>query len=53
MFCAPSPGPVKAALASRGTMQATVRLPLVPLDERDRKRVVDALAAYEARGTGT
>jgi 4-hydroxy-tetrahydrodipicolinate synthase len=29
MFCAPSPGPVKAALASRGTMQATVRLPLV------------------------
>lgn len=53
MFCAPSPGPVKAALASRGVMQATVRLPLVPLDERDRKRVVDALSAYEALGTGS
>jgi 4-hydroxy-tetrahydrodipicolinate synthase len=48
MFCAPSPGPVKAALASRGTMQATVRLPLVALAETDRERVLAALADYEA-----
>lgn len=53
MFCAPSPGPVKTALASRGVMQATVRLPLVPLEEQHRKRVLDALQAYEALRTGS
>jgi 4-hydroxy-tetrahydrodipicolinate synthase len=50
MFCAPSPAPVKAALASRGVMQPTVRLPIVELDENDRKRVLDALVAYDALG---
>lgn len=53
MFCAPSPGPVKAALASKGLMQPTVRLPIVELSETDQKRVVSALANFESIQRGT
>jgi 4-hydroxy-tetrahydrodipicolinate synthase len=52
MFCAPSPGPVKAALASKGAMLPTVRLPIVELAESDRQRVVTALASFEHQQRG-
>lgn len=37
MFAAPSPAPVKAALAMRGIAVGSVRLPLLPLNEEERK----------------
>lgn len=47
MFSAPSPAPVKAALASKGRMSDAVRLPLAQLNEGDRQRLLDAIADYE------
>jgi 4-hydroxy-tetrahydrodipicolinate synthase len=50
MFIEANPGPVKAALANRGVIQPTVRLPLVPVEESTRAAVVAALELY-ARGS--
>jgi 4-hydroxy-tetrahydrodipicolinate synthase len=44
LFCAPSPSPVKFALAERGFDVGSVRLPLLPLDEPDRAKVASVLA---------
>jgi 4-hydroxy-tetrahydrodipicolinate synthase len=46
MFLEANPGPVKAALAMRGVIQPTVRLPLVPVEEATRAAVAAALEAY-------
>jgi 4-hydroxy-tetrahydrodipicolinate synthase len=48
LFCAPSPGPTKAALASRGALEEVLRLPLVPVDASDRQRVLKALRQFES-----
>ncbi|MGH7434734.1 MAG: 4-hydroxy-tetrahydrodipicolinate synthase [Polyangiaceae bacterium] len=48
MFLEANPGPVKAALAARGAMKATVRLPLVPVEETTRAAVVAAVSAAES-----
>lgn len=48
MFVEPNPAPVKAALAARGKMKATVRAPLVSVTAESRTRILAALAAYEA-----
>lgn len=47
MFCAASPAPVKFALSSRGVMSPAVRLPIVELGDAEKKRVLDALTAFE------
>ncbi|WP_269844950.1 4-hydroxy-tetrahydrodipicolinate synthase [Lottiidibacillus patelloidae] len=43
LFMAPSPGPVKTALQIKGLDVGSVRLPLVPLTEKERKMVVDLI----------
>lgn len=48
MFCEPNPQPVKAALALKGVMHATVRPPLVELGAASRALVERTLATYEA-----
>jgi 4-hydroxy-tetrahydrodipicolinate synthase len=48
MFVEANPGPVKAALAARGVMSPALRLPLVPLTDAARGRLVEALARFEA-----
>jgi 4-hydroxy-tetrahydrodipicolinate synthase len=48
MFCAPSPAPAKAALASRGALEEIVRLPLVNVDPNERQRVLKALRQFES-----
>jgi 4-hydroxy-tetrahydrodipicolinate synthase len=48
MFCAPSPAPAKAALASRGALEEVLRLPLVNVDANDRQRVLKALRQFES-----
>jgi len=50
MFIEANPGPVKAALAAKGAMRATVRLPLVPVEDSTRAAVVAAVTAAEAPG---
>lgn len=49
LFSEPSPQPIKAALALRRLMEATVRLPLVAASEKCRARIARVLAEYEAR----
>ncbi len=49
MFCEASPAPVKAALALRGRLSPSVRLPLVAATDAARGRVADAMDRYEAR----
>ena len=49
MFVEPNPAPMKAALAARGHMSATVRAPLVDMTEEGRRGVVEAIDAFEAR----
>lgn len=49
LFCAPSPGPTKAALASRGLLSEVLRLPMVAVDAPERQRVIDALARFESQ----
>lgn len=46
LFVAPSPAPVKAALQMKGLDVGGVRLPIVPLSEKERKLVQDVLAPY-------
>jgi 4-hydroxy-tetrahydrodipicolinate synthase len=48
MFIEANPGPVKAALAAKGAMRATVRLPLVPVEDSTRAAVVAAVTAAES-----
>jgi 4-hydroxy-tetrahydrodipicolinate synthase len=48
LFIEPNPQPVKAALAARGAMNASVRLPLVEASNDTRDKVLAALDAYEA-----
>ncbi|MCC6217497.1 MAG: 4-hydroxy-tetrahydrodipicolinate synthase [Polyangiaceae bacterium] len=47
MFVEPNPQPLKAALAARGRMQASVRLPLLPASEATRAVVARVMADYE------
>jgi 4-hydroxy-tetrahydrodipicolinate synthase len=46
MFLEANPGPVKAALAMRGVMKATVRSPLVSVNEGTRVALAAAMDAY-------
>jgi 4-hydroxy-tetrahydrodipicolinate synthase len=51
MFCAPSPAPVKFALAHRGFAVGGVRLPLLPLEAAEQAqvaKVLDSLALVTA-----
>ncbi|WP_128894187.1 4-hydroxy-tetrahydrodipicolinate synthase [Longirhabdus pacifica] len=43
MFISPSPGPVKYALSLAGLNPGSVRLPLIPVNEEDRKVIIDSL----------
>jgi 4-hydroxy-tetrahydrodipicolinate synthase len=47
MFCAPSPGPVKAALAQRGMIAARLRPPMDLPTPGQRARVVAAVQIFE------
>lgn len=47
MFCAPSPGPIKAALAERGAIKACIRPPLDLPTPGQKARVVAALQMFE------
>ncbi len=49
LFCETNPAPVKAALALLGKCGPTVRLPLAPLEEKNRERVREALARFGLR----
>ena len=48
MFCEPNPGPLKAALASKGLMSKAMRLPLVPVSPESAVRLQATLEAFEA-----
>jgi 4-hydroxy-tetrahydrodipicolinate synthase len=48
MFCAPSPGPTKTALAHRGAMQARLRPPMDLPTPGQKARVIAALEIFEA-----
>jgi 4-hydroxy-tetrahydrodipicolinate synthase len=48
MFCAPSPGPVKVALAHRGAIAARLRPPMDLPTPGQRARVLAALQIYES-----
>jgi 4-hydroxy-tetrahydrodipicolinate synthase len=48
MFCAPSPGPVKAALAHRGAIQPRLRPPMDLPTPGQKARVIAALAMFES-----
>jgi 4-hydroxy-tetrahydrodipicolinate synthase len=52
MFLEPNPAPAKAALAHEGKMQATVRLPLVPVSDGVRRQVIEALRRADASAEG-
>ncbi|PRO65180.1 4-hydroxy-tetrahydrodipicolinate synthase [Alkalicoccus urumqiensis] len=45
MFLAPSPTPVKTALSMQGVQVGGVRLPLIPLNEEERRLVSEAMDA--------
>lgn len=49
MFVEPNPAPVKAALAARGLMADSVRLPLVPATAQAREQIRKAVDAFEGR----
>lgn len=49
LFVEPNPQPTKAALAARGMMRASVRLPLVEASDATKALVTKTLAEYEAR----
>jgi 4-hydroxy-tetrahydrodipicolinate synthase len=46
LFCETNPAPVKAALALLGKGNGELRLPLVPIEERNRERVRQALVRF-------
>jgi 4-hydroxy-tetrahydrodipicolinate synthase len=47
-FAEPSPAPIKAALAMKGMMHASVRLPLVEATEGCKAQLAQLIKAYEA-----
>ena len=49
-FFEANPGPVKAVLAAKGRMAETLRLPLVPLTDAGRRRVMAAYAPFVEAG---
>jgi 4-hydroxy-tetrahydrodipicolinate synthase len=48
MFCEPSPGPVKAALANKGRVQNVLRPPLVPVSDAAQAKILATVAQYES-----
>lgn len=50
-FFEANPGPIKAVLAAQGRMEETLRLPLAPLTDAARERVMAAYAALVEAGT--
>lgn len=50
MFCEASPGPAKCALAAEGVLSNVLRLPMTPVSESSRTRVLEAIAAFDAAG---
>ena len=48
LFCEPNPQPIKAALAAKGRMNDSVRLPLVAASEGCKARLREVIASYEA-----
>lgn len=52
-FFEANPGPVKAVLAAQGRMVETLRLPLAPLTDDGRRRVMDAYAPFVRAGALT
>lgn len=51
LFEEPSPGPIKAALASQGWMHESLRLPMLPVTEECRQRLLGVLKSYEEAAT--
>jgi len=49
LFVEPSPAPVKAALALRGRMDASVRLPMVAVGDETLARIRRVMDVLEAR----
>jgi len=47
LFAAPSPAPVKTALQLKGLNVGSVRLPLVPLTEKERNQLAELLKALD------
>ncbi len=47
LFDEPNPAPVKAALAIKGYINASVRLPMVPISSSCRERLEQAMREYE------
>lgn len=47
MFIEPNPAPVKAALAAKGAMNATVRPPLVEATEEARRTIAEVVRGFE------
>ncbi|WP_368997611.1 4-hydroxy-tetrahydrodipicolinate synthase [Caldifermentibacillus hisashii] len=47
LFAAPSPAPVKTALQLKGLNVGSVRLPLVPLTEKERNKLVELLKTLD------
>ncbi len=45
LFCETNPIPVKTALAAMGRIDGTLRLPLVPMEEKNRKMLLDLMRA--------
>lgn len=48
-FSEPSPGPIKAALAMKGLMQPSVRLPILEATQECKDTLAQLIAAYEAQ----
>jgi 4-hydroxy-tetrahydrodipicolinate synthase len=48
MFLEASPSPVKFALSQRGRIKATVRLPLVPVSDAARAKIIETIKRYES-----
>ena len=48
-FTEPSPAPIKAALAIKGMMNETVRLPIVEATEACKQNLAQVLKTYEAQ----
>jgi 4-hydroxy-tetrahydrodipicolinate synthase len=48
LFTEPSPAPIKAALAQKGMMKPSVRLPLVPATDACESLLAQLIQAYEA-----
>ena len=47
LFAAPSPAPVKTALQLKGLNVGSVRLPLVPLTEKERNELAELLKTLD------